>query len=147
MLIAEIRGHASLDVEQNEDYLTSAVFGHLRYLPPMVFWQELFSRAWSFPSSGGATSLVQTFFKNGPSLSNYSHLEIHFWPFHPTYGEPDMLLTFTGDKLEPLVIIIEVKLWSEKSSEGEKDQLAKYLALLDDLTSLNVVVPPPTFEH
>jgi hypothetical protein len=141
MLIAEIRGHASVDIEKNEDYLTSAVFGHLRYVPPKIFWQDLFSRASSLASSGAATSLDQVVFKRSQSLSNYSNLEIYFWPFHPIYGEPDMLLSFTGDKLEPLVVIIEVKLWSEKSSEGEKDQLAKYLALLDDLTSLNVVVP------
>jgi hypothetical protein len=141
MLLAEIRGHASEDVENKEDYLTSAVFGHLRYLPPKVFWQDLFSRASTLPSSGEATSLDQMAFRRGQSISNYSHLQIHFWPFHPIYGEPDILLTFTGDNLEPLVVIIEVKLWSEKSSEGEKDQLAKYLALLDDLNSLNVVVP------
>lgn len=40
MLLVEIRGHALNAAIGDEDYLTSVVFGHLRYVPPSVFWED-----------------------------------------------------------------------------------------------------------
>jgi hypothetical protein len=37
MLIAEIHGKRFPEAEGQEDWLTSAVFGHLRHIPPGVF--------------------------------------------------------------------------------------------------------------
>lgn len=48
------------------------------------------------------------------------------------YGEPDVVLTFTGDGQAPVVIIVEVKLNSGKSGTGTDDQLERYLQLLDN---------------
>jgi hypothetical protein len=45
MLIAEIHGKRFPESEGQEDWLTSAVFGHLRLIPPPVFWPGLFERA------------------------------------------------------------------------------------------------------
>ncbi len=45
MMQAELHGHSAREILTNEDYLTSTVFGHLRYLSPSIFWENLFSRA------------------------------------------------------------------------------------------------------
>ena len=45
MLLAEIRGHAAPEIAGNEDYLTSTVFGHLRYVSMAPFWEAFFSRS------------------------------------------------------------------------------------------------------
>jgi hypothetical protein len=59
-----------------------------------------------------------------------------FWKDCLKFGEPDLLLRFTGDAVKPLIVLIEVKLNSTKSGVGDNDQLAKYLALLDDGSTL-----------
>jgi hypothetical protein len=45
MLIAELHGKGIAEAQDNEDCLTSCVFGHLRYLPPSVFWEQFLSCA------------------------------------------------------------------------------------------------------
>jgi hypothetical protein len=74
--------------------------------------------------------------------SSYERLEVRFWRFHPTLGEPDLLLQFSGGPQPPLVILIEAKLWSGKSGTEERDQLVRYLGVLDDLDAVGVCVPP-----
>jgi hypothetical protein len=49
-----------------------------------------------------------------------------------------MVFSFTGPEVPALVVVVEVKLWSEKSGAGEFDQLARYLRLLDDLSNLQI---------
>jgi hypothetical protein len=49
MLAAEIHGHSVPEARNSEDYLTSTVFGHLRYIQPGPFWDALFELACSEP--------------------------------------------------------------------------------------------------
>jgi len=140
MLLAEIRGHVLEAASGDEDYLTSAVFGHLRYVPPRVFWEDFLAETKGFPVE---TSLCQQLAIQGLKISGYSSLTIHFWPLHAEFGEPDLVLCFSGSGLRPLVVLTEVKLWSGKSGGGEHDQLVKYVKILSDLRHLktNETIP------
>ena len=130
MLIAEIHGKRFPEAEDQEDWLTSAVFGHLRHIPPGVFWQDLFSRAHN--TGEHRASLYSLICASGVQLGNYSDLKILFWTYFEGYGEPDIILQFSSDTQAPLIIIVEVKLNSGKSGSGDNDQLKRYLELLDD---------------
>jgi hypothetical protein len=130
MLVAELHGHHIPETANSEDYLTSTVFGHLRYLPPRIFWDELFKEALAMPGarSGTLAALLQQL---GIEIKNFEMLEVRFWSRHPEYGCPDLILVFSGAASQPLIILIEAKLWAEKSGTGEFDQIARYLRLLD----------------
>jgi hypothetical protein len=132
MLLADIRGHSLVEAQDDEDYLTSAVFGHLRYIPPEYFWERLLSHARGLPDTQDQRSLDEFIRNSGRRLSEYSSLKVLFWPAHRRRGEPDLLLSFNGIGLRPITIVIEVKLWSGKSS-GDEDQLIRYLQILDEL--------------
>jgi hypothetical protein len=134
MLLAEIHGKRFPDAEGQEDWLTSSVFGHLRLLPPALFWPQLLERASN--ASAESASLSRILRHKGIQVEKFTSIEALFWRNCPPYGEPDVILRFTGPDVLPLIVLIEVKLNSEKSSKGEKDQLAKYLALLDDQSVL-----------
>lgn len=121
MLLAEIHGKSVPDARDAEDYLTSAAFGHLRYVPPEVFWPHLFVAARS---------------PDGRSLADVlpggaTRLELEFWP-STTHGEPDLILTLHDTHTRPTVVVIEVKLWAGKSGIGEHDQLIRYLRGVPD---------------
>lgn len=131
MLVAECRGKTRSEVEDDEDYLTSSIFGHLRYVSPDIFWKSLFNLAKGVDAS--ETSLGESLRMNGISVEDYSSLSIQFWPYHTQFGEPDMILSFSGKALPNLAILIEVKLWSMKSNAGDRDQLANYLRLMETL--------------
>lgn len=143
MLVAEIHGK-SLEVARNtEDYLTSAVFGHLRYVPPNLFWPALLAAAKGVPGPDGVeASLGHVLAAAGTDPARYERLVARFWVFHPTQGEPDLLLLFTGGPQPPLAVLIEAKLWAGKSGTGEDDQLARYLGVLDGLDAVGVRLPP-----
>ena len=47
-----------------------------------------------------------------------------------------MAVCFTGGGQPPLVLLVEVKLWSLKHGEGDQDQLKRYLDIADDLAHL-----------
>jgi hypothetical protein len=97
MLLAEIHGKSLASVPDNEDYLTSTVFGHLRYLPPSVFWPELFAKVRGLPDANGREpSLADFLARSGISPARSDSLTVRFWPAHSRYGEPDLLLQFTG---------------------------------------------------
>jgi hypothetical protein len=134
MLLAEIHGKRCLAAETNEDWLTSAVFGHLRSIPPRIFWTELFRRALS--ATDKPIDLTSELSRNGIVLQKYDSLSVLFWKGCGRYGEPDLLLRFTGAACIPIVVLIEVKLHASKSGVGKDDQLAKYLDLLDDSSAL-----------
>ena len=139
MLLAEIHGKRLDAARDAEDYLTSAVFGHLRYVPPAYFWGELFAAVKSLPDKNGNETTLQAAI--GADAFTFTELTLHFWKNHPTLGEPDLILVFEGGSQPPLVVLIEVKLWAEKSGFGEYDQLARYLRILDDLGKVGVHVP------
>ena len=78
MLVSEVRGGRSLKSAKNlEDYLTSAVFGHLRYLPPKCFWPSLFERA---ESSGDSSNLRHFLKASALDVARYESLDVDFWP-------------------------------------------------------------------
>jgi len=138
MLIAEIHGKRFPEAEGQEDWLTSAVFGHLRHIAPGAFWADLLDRARTVETG---VSLYSKIYADGIRLNQYSKLEIHFWKSWENYGEPDLILCFSGGKPSPLLIVIEVKLDSGKSATGENDQLKRYLQLLDDRHALRLFFP------
>jgi hypothetical protein len=131
MLLAEIHGHHLLEAANSEDYLTSAVFGHLRYLAPRTFWKTLFKQALAMPEAKSRT-LAEHLQVHGIEIESFERLQVCFWPRHPIYGCPDLILVFTGNGTYPMVVLIEAKLWADKSGTGEFDQLARYLRLLDE---------------
>lgn len=146
MLIAEIHGKGMPDVRDHEDYLTSTIFGHLRYLPPSIFWNHLLDRAEGFPDARAEEpSLGAVMRDQGIGIANYERIVAHFWPNHPTLGQPDLILLFTGGSQRPLIILVETKLWAEKSGYGERDQLARYAAILNDLRGLGLGLPRHAF--
>lgn len=118
MLVAEIHGHVIPEVAGSEDYLTSAVFGHLRYIPPTVFWEEFLSRAIGLPVGASQRSLVDLLAESGVRLCKHKSLDVRFWPAHASLGAPDLVLCFSGAGMPPCVLIIETKLWSGKSGVG-----------------------------
>jgi hypothetical protein len=143
VLLAEIHGKTIQAARDSEDYLTSTVFGHLRYVPPHLFWPALLATARSVPGPGGTeTSLYSTLTSSGIGPARYERLEARFWKSHPALGEPDLLLLFAGGPQPPLVVLIEAKLWSGKSGVEENDQLVRYLGVLDDLDAVGLGVPP-----
>jgi hypothetical protein len=77
----------------------------------------------------------------GGPPSAFSRLKVFFWREHETHGEPDLILVFTANGRPPLVVLVEAKLWSEKSGTGDRDQLVRYLRVLEDLDAVKVHVP------
>lgn len=141
MLVAEIRGKTVPELEGIEDLITSSVFGHLRLVPPSAFWTDMFSRAKTV--EGQSQTLTGNLQDKGFFVDQYERLDVIFWPNFDIYGEPDLLLTFSGGPQEPLLVLIEVKLNAGKSSRGEQDQLARYLRLLDDADCVPVLPSRP----
>ena len=141
MLIAEIHGKYVLEARSFEDYLTSSVFGHLRYIKPGPFWDALFEMAVSQPIESSVISVSERIRRQtGYPLSTFAKLQAIFWPEHKE-GIPDLILHFFGNHVQSVVILIEAKLTATKSSIGEHDQLAKYLRILDSLGSLRPPLP------
>lgn len=128
MIEAELRGKVSSKLEDVEDLLTSAVFGLLQYVPPSIFWPAVLTRA----ESCKGKPFVERCKELGAHIPNYEKVNAHFWPVHQKFGEPDLLLVFSGGGQLPLCCIIEAKLWSNKSGREEQDQLNRYLAALKD---------------
>ncbi len=143
MVIADIRGRYIPEALRSEDYLTSGVFGHLRYIPPGPFWRFLLSAAVSLPLEDGHEVAAVTVIEQitGKVFDNYDSLNVIFWPSHPQ-GEPDVLLLFGSPGCRPIAIFIEVKLDAGKSGTGDDDQLARYLRVGDSLDYLNPATGP-----
>jgi hypothetical protein len=137
MLVAEKHGKVLAEAQNHEDYLTSSVFGHLRYVPPQEFWDALFGRAIaSTPEETQFTKVIPN------AINEYEKLEAMFWRMSQKHGEPDLILRFSRDDMPSLIVIIEVKLSSDKSGVGENDQLVKYMRLLDELPSIDIKTNP-----
>jgi hypothetical protein len=131
LLIAEIHGKICPEILGNEDFITSAVFGHLRPVEPNPFWASLLSKAVN--TNSPRTRLTEEIQRAGISFSSYTDLTVRFWQDCTPYGEPDVILHFSGTAVRSLIVLVEVKLDSAKSSEGlGDDQLARYLRFLDD---------------
>lgn len=140
MLLAEIHRKLIEGAQNNEDALTSCVFGHLRYIPPAVFWEKFFAYAIT-ASVGNPKSLVEVLNNRNIRIQDYSQLRVYFWPTHPKFGEPDLALVFSGQTMRPTTIFIEAKLWAEKSGREENDQLTRYLKAVRDLSPFHPPLP------
>jgi hypothetical protein len=91
MLVAEIHRKGLEEARNHEDYLTSAVFSHLRYLAPVVFWEDLFGLGVGLAGVNEAeTTPAGAIAQAAAPVSRYSELRAHFWPNHPVLGEPDL---------------------------------------------------------
>ena len=142
MLVAEVHGLYVPEARNSEDYLTSTVFGHLRYIQPGPFWDALFDLAVSQPIGLKTLTASERIRQvTGYSLSSFANLQAIFWPKHKE-GIPDLLLCFAGNQSRSVVILIEAKLNAAKSGTGEYDQLARYLRILDSLSELDRPLPP-----
>jgi hypothetical protein len=130
MLLAEIHGKSYRGIEDLEDLLTSAVFGHLRLVQPPGFWSALLGRARTVDEP--SRTLAQILSSVGIDAAKFSEVQVRFWGYFPGYGEPDLLVHLFGNNVASITILIEVKLHAGKSGIGEFDQLARYLALLND---------------
>lgn len=135
MLLAEIHGKSVAEARDAEDYLTSAVFGHLRYVTPAVFWPQLFAAARTVDDSPLSHFLP----------ASATHLDVQFWP-RTEYGEPDLLLAFHRPDGRTVRVLIEVKLWAGKSGSGEHDQLIRYLRAVPDAVLMYLTPGDPFAE-
>lgn len=137
MLLAEIHGKVCYEVQNDEDYLTSAIFGQLRHVAPGPFWKEFFGRSKSSAQNEG--SLLDQL---DCSPENYESIKFNFWPNHRIHGQPDLVLQFSGGNQRGLLLIVEVKLESESHGTGEDNQLARYCRLLTDIEGANISCDP-----
>jgi hypothetical protein len=138
MLIAELHGKRCAAVEGNEDYLTSAVFGHLRNVRDGRFWDAVFERA---RSVGPIMTTLRAEMQNaGVMLTPTSDVTVWFWRSFEKYGEPDLLLRFSGEQGRPLLLIVEAKLYAGKSGVGPNDQLSRYFDLVHDHSALGMLL-------
>lgn len=138
-MIDGIHGKDVPEARDHEDSLTSDVFGHLQYLPPGVFWPELFANARdATEAERDLRTAVERTREDDPNfpLEQCTRLEIEFWPYCNGIGEPDMKLTFHDHEDRPrCTIFAEVKFHAAKSGTDDDDQLARYMKLVTD--------PPP----
>lgn len=141
MLLAEIHGKFFEPARNVEDLLTSEVFGHLRYLSPSIFWERLFCYSLNAPMDGPPESLATVCATQGCRISSYTELRVFFWPVYKGEDEPDLLICFSGAAQRPLVVLVEAKLWAEKSDSPKGDQLVRYLSALGNPSGFNVSLP------
>jgi hypothetical protein len=123
MLMAFLKGKISLQQTNMEDMLTSNVFGIMKYLPPF----ELL-----LPFLAYAVDSEERPLLNG--LDETSEVEYDFWPKLNEAGcngcEPDVILRITETNGRKIILLIEAKYLSGKSSEADEsaipnDQLAR----------------------
>ena len=125
MLQALLKGKLSREQENMEDILTSNVFGLLKYVPP---------------EEGLLNYLALAEDKDGKYLGSLNDgskvsIEYDFWPWWEESNcigcEPDVVLKLKLPDKQELLILIEAKYLSGKSSEADElydaptDQLAK----------------------
>lgn len=110
--MALLRGKLSRDQENMEDVLTSNVFGVLKYIPLEAALIPFLSKA---RTPGGEFPLA--------SLSSYAEATFEFWPWleepNCTPCEPDLLIRINYPHGEKILVLIEAKYRSGKSSEEE----------------------------
>lgn len=123
----------------DEDMLTSTVFGVLKHLPASEVLIPLLGHARDEGGQPGGSlhdALTHAAASAGSALTDYTRADVLFWPEHEDQGEPDLLVVVSGQdaKAKPLLMLVEVKLWSGKSrTRNRDDQLCRYLTALHDL--------------
>lgn len=114
------------ELRAHEDYLTSCIFGALKYLPPNDGLFPLLNSSFNYRLNMSLESYLKL---QNMELNNFDKVQFHFWPRSSTYGEPDLVITLEG-KLGSFLIPIEIKYFSGKHGEGEEDQLMRYYIAL-----------------
>lgn len=117
MLIAERRGKVP-DFYCLEDVLTSNVFGLLNYIENPAVLLEILNQAETL-SRKRFIDCIEF------DLANYTS-EFVFWKKMGKFGEPDLIIEFNNINNQKLILCIEVKYYSGKSSGPDEDQLCKY---------------------
>jgi hypothetical protein len=132
MLQAELAGHALSEALGSEDYLTSTVFGLLKYVDGQSFWDNLFHRAVSVGANTEWTLGKLCVAGYGQSTA----VEISFWQKYED-GVPDLTVRFIRDGKLLIRILIEVKLHAGKGEAGDEelDQLVRYARLAEKLST------------
>jgi hypothetical protein len=126
VLQALLQGKISREHEQIEDILTSNVFGLLQYCDPKVVLEFL---------AGATLPDGQRVFESwGVGADQLSIYQWTFWPYWSEQDcnpcEPDVVLTVKSATGESILIVVEAKLNSGKSSLADEsempcDQLAR----------------------
>jgi hypothetical protein len=123
MLQAQLRGKLTRSEENMEDLLVSDVFGSIKYLMPQEGLIPIII------SSEDANGKAPNFRFDAISDAKYE-----FWPWleEPSCNgcEPDVLITLHLNEHEKIILLIEAKYLSDKSSEEDggtapQDQLAR----------------------
>lgn len=124
MIVAELNGKIPFALQNYEDILTSSVIGLFQYLSSNTYFQSI---------------LESSVNVNGHQLtfdSPVKEIKFAFWPKLEN-SEPDVLLKLKTESDSELLICIEAKYWSDKSSyedqsvdlqdrtNGQRDQLAR----------------------
>ena len=126
MLIACIRGKVGDPKKLREDFLTSAVFGLLKYFPPSIVWPTLLAKVTACRDDKSVLDYAK---REGLDFAGYESVDIRFWE-RKGHNEPDMVIQFKGPKQPTLQLITEVKLRSLRNVRGKDDQLGRYMRLL-----------------
>lgn len=129
MIESTLNGKSSLEIFDNEDFLTSTIFGFLEYFSPAELWNLIFKYAVNIHKENIKDILID---EGLNSINNYK-VKLYYWEYFDSYGEPDIVLElYSNEEKKKFLIIIEVKLWSPKSNSNEGDQLIRYLRLFND---------------
>ena len=125
MFEAELRRKLP-ELRTHEDYLTSCIFGALKYLPPDKGLFLLLNSAFNYRQGINLASYLKD---QNLELENFDNVRFHFWPRSSIYGEPDLVLILEGS-VGIFLICMEIKYFSVKHGKNESDQLAKYYLAL-----------------
>lgn len=141
MLQALLHGKLSHEIEGMEDVLTSSVFGILKYIPPEKGLIPFLQCAIPYPPD--EDSLID--------ISDIEDIEYDFWPWLEIEGyygcEPDIIIKLKLANNKNLLILIEAKYQSGKSSEADEkyksptDQLAREWVSLESICKKNNSIP------
>ena len=136
MFIAQIRHKLTRQEEQMEDLLTSNVFGLWRYIPPELGLTQFLGTARRID---GQSLIVPT---------QIGKAQLDFWPRLQEFGsngaEPDVLINLVSPEGRKLLILVEAKFLSGKSSEPNddelpNDQLAREMQILRSIAGRKAV--------
>lgn len=118
--------HKLPEIKAREDYLTSSIFGALKYLSPKDGIFPVIGEAFNYKLKKNLNEHLNS---TGVYLEDIKKVELCFWPKSIEYGEPDIVMILHGSNKD-YAIIIEVKYFSYKHGEGEEDQLKRYFIAL-----------------
>lgn len=122
---AELK-HKLPELKAREDYLTSCIFGVLKYLPPNEALFPFLNSSFNYRLNVHLENYLEL---QNRELTSFDKVRFHFWPRSSIYGEPDLIITLQGPT-GSFLISIEIKYFSQKHGEEEEDQLRRYYVAL-----------------